>query len=68
MNCRSKTVGCLVREGRRWLFNNVRNLIDRHHYAHRQQFTTWPREWSDWQHGELGVAQYEREKRRRPRG
>jgi hypothetical protein len=64
MSWKRKPVRAILDEGRAWLFNDVRCLINRHYLAHLEGFTQWPREWDSWAHFGEGTKEYEREKRR----
>jgi hypothetical protein len=46
-----------------WLLASTDSLITRHLIAARHGIDRWPPEWSAYGHGEIGVKEYERERR-----
>lgn len=47
-----------------WCMDSVITLLCQQWYAYRNELTQWPPEWKYWDHGQKGVLQYEREKRK----
>lgn len=47
-----------------WCMDSIITLLCRQWYAYRNELTQWPSEWKYWDHGQKGVLQYEREKRK----
>ena len=62
MNWKGKRASAILEEGREWLLNDVRCLINRHYTAYRDGLTKWPKEWPYWDHETRGVEEYERQK------
>lgn len=60
MSWEGKRALSVIQEGRNWLLNDVRSLIDRHYIASLEGLTSWPEEWPFWAHGDAGVREYER--------
>jgi len=65
MGWRGKPVQSIMTEGRLLLLRGVRNLVNRHHFAHLDNLDTWPEEWDSWGHFDAGTREYERQKRSR---
>jgi hypothetical protein len=65
MAWKGKSVRAIMGEGREWLFNNVRCLVNRHYCAHCDGLTTWPKEWPFWSHAGKGVQEYRSERQSR---
>lgn len=65
MSWMRKPVAAIISEGQRWLFNNVRLLVDRHYLAHIEGVPNWSREWDAWSHYKEGVKEYRRQNGRR---
>lgn len=64
MTWRGKSISAIFDEGRRWLLEGVRCLINRHYCAHLLDLTEWSSEWAAWGHGKDGVREYNEAKRR----
>lgn len=47
-----------------WCMNGVITLLCRQWYAYKNELMQWPPEWGYWDHGQKGILQYEREKRK----
>ena len=58
MNWRGKPVAAILHEGRQWLLDGVRCLVNRHYLAHLEGLTSWPAEWPFWAHYSEGTRQY----------
>ena len=54
----------LMKYAATWCIDSVISLLCRQWYAYRNELTEWPPEWKYWDHGQKGVLQYEREKRK----
>lgn len=42
-----------------WCIRNVDSLVTRHLHGYRHGITKWPKQWSQWGHGEAGVRECE---------
>ena len=58
MDWEGKRALAILVEGRQWLLNDVRCLINRHYSAFRDGLTRWPKEWSYWGHYARGSKEY----------
>jgi hypothetical protein len=63
LNWPGKSALSILNEGRTWLVNDVRCLINRHYVAYREELTDWPADWPFWQHYNEGAREYERAER-----
>jgi hypothetical protein len=50
-----------------WFLESSACLISRHWYAHTQNISKWPSEWTFWAHYGAGEKEYERKKRKKER-
>lgn len=50
-----------------WCLAAADSLVTRHLIGRRVGMTKWPHEWDDWSHGQIGVAEFEREYRKERR-
>jgi hypothetical protein len=63
MSWKGKSALAILKEGREWLINDVRCLINRHYVASCEGLTEWPNEWPFWSHYNEGAEEYERTER-----
>lgn len=65
MSWKGKPVESIMTEGRQMLLCGVRNLVNRHYFAHLENLDSWQDEWDSWGHFDAGTREYEREKQGR---
>lgn len=68
MNWKGKPVADIMAEGLDWFLGGVRCLLSRHYHAHLEGIETWPPEWLAWGHGDAGVKEYKRMRKRAQAG
>lgn len=52
------TIGNAAEFAKIWMIRSVRNLLNRHLFAHRTGSTHWQKQWDFWAHYEAGADQY----------